>query len=58
MSVDLTDGQLHVIVIGGGFAGVGCVRHSVSSTESAGSVPKRQVPAWCAQPATGMSFLR
>src|SRR3982751_265895 len=26
MSVDLTDGQLHVIVVGGGFAGVGCVR--------------------------------
>ena len=26
MSVDLTEGQLHVIVVGGGFAGVGCVR--------------------------------
>ena len=25
---------------------------------SPGSVPKRHVPAWCAQPATGMSFLR
>src|SRR5215470_1088944 len=29
---------------------------SVSSTEVAGSVPNRQVPAWCAQPATGMSM--
>ena len=27
---------------------------SVSRTEEAGSVPNRQVPAWCAQPATGM----
>src|SRR4051812_6298777 len=26
MSVDLTEGQLHVVVVGGGFAGVGCVR--------------------------------
>src|SRR5215470_6894927 len=25
-----------------------------SSTEAAGSVPNRQVPAWCAQPAIGM----
>ena len=25
-----------------------------SSTEAAGSVPNRQVPAWCAQPASGM----
>ena len=25
-----------------------------SSTEVAGSVPNRQVPAWCAQPAIGM----
>ena len=29
---------------------------STSSTEAAGSVPNLQVPAWCAQPATGMSF--
>src|SRR5262249_54937568 len=27
-----------------------------SSTEVAGSVPNRQVPAWCAHPATGMSM--
>src|SRR3954467_6525045 len=26
MSVDLTEGQLHVVVVGGGFAGVGCAR--------------------------------
>jgi NADH dehydrogenase len=26
MSVDLTEGQLHVIIVGGGFAGVGCAR--------------------------------
>src|SRR4051794_38596649 len=26
MSVDLTDGQLHVVIVGGGFAGVGCAR--------------------------------
>jgi len=26
MSVDLTEGQLHVVIVGGGFAGVGCVR--------------------------------
>src|SRR3954453_13989908 len=26
MSVDLTEGQLHVVVVGGGLAGVGCVR--------------------------------
>ena len=25
-----------------------------SSTEAAGSVPNRQVPAWCAHPARGM----
>src|SRR6476619_8523211 len=26
MSVDLTEGQLHVVIVGGGFAGVGCAR--------------------------------
>jgi NADH dehydrogenase len=26
MSVDLSEGQLHVIIVGGGFAGVGCAR--------------------------------
>jgi NADH dehydrogenase len=26
MSVDLSEGQLHVVVVGGGFAGVGCAR--------------------------------
>jgi hypothetical protein len=33
-----------------------CARQSRFSTESAGSLPKRQVPAWWATPATGMSF--
>ena len=33
-------------------------RQSVFSTEVAGSAPKRQVPAWWATPATGMSVLR
>jgi hypothetical protein len=31
---------------------------SVSSTELAGSVPNRSVPAWWATPAIGISFLR
>jgi hypothetical protein len=35
-----------------------CVRQSVLSTEVAGSAPNRHVPAWWAQPATGISFLR
>jgi NADH:quinone reductase (non-electrogenic) len=26
MSVDLSEGQLHVVIVGGGFAGVGCAR--------------------------------
>ena len=26
MSADLTEGQLHVVIVGGGFAGVGCAR--------------------------------
>ena len=26
MSVDLNEGQLHVVIVGGGFAGVGCAR--------------------------------
>ena len=29
-----------------------------SSTDDAGSVPNRTVPAWWATPAIGMSFLR
>jgi hypothetical protein len=31
-----------------------CALQSASSTELAGSVPNRQVPAWCATPAIGM----
>src|SRR6185437_14622734 len=35
-----------------------CALQSRSSTELAGSVPKRQVPAWCAVPPIGMSLPR
>src|SRR3974377_1655863 len=33
-------------------------RQSALSTEVAGSAPNRTVPAWCAQPAIGMSVFR
>ena len=33
-----------------------CALQFTSSTDALGSVPKRAVPAWCAQPAIGMSF--
>src|SRR5215831_5305101 len=34
-----------------------CALQLTSSTEVAGSVPNRQVPTWCAQPASGMFTL-
>jgi hypothetical protein len=33
-----------------------CARQSAFSTDVAGSVPNRHVPAWWATPATGISF--
>ena len=35
-----------------------CVLQLASSAEVAGSFPNRTVPAWCAQPATGIVVFR